>query len=127
MAFYHYIILSTCVCTCDNFDLFLVFIVSILLEGCLEAYVYTASRYNKCRILQIPFVSADIQFHFITHGDSYGHHSVIRCLHDELPLLPNGQVHVHVHVFVLMLLMRSICVHVWYRIMIHTDHSDHRI
>ena len=78
---------------------------SLNLSGSLNVYGHTATRYNKCHILNIPALKTNISYEFICKEDSRGHHYVSRCLHDKLPVSAEGQVCIIVFVIVIIIVV----------------------
>ena len=70
-----------------------VYLVSLKLCGAVDVHMFTASRYNKCPLVQLPSVTAEISYSFNCKGhNSHNHHTVNRCLHTKLPVSAEGQV-----------------------------------
>ena len=68
------------------------------LEGSLQAYVHSATKYDECELANFPHVKTRLTCHWVCVGkEAHNHHAVRRCAPDKIPVLPDKQVHVHLH------------------------------
>lgn len=63
------------------------------MKGALQLIVHTASKYDDCIIVDFPHVKSSAKFNWVCGGKGpHGHHYVIRCAPDRVPVLPDNQV-----------------------------------
>lgn len=82
-------------CLAANLILFLYFLLpaQLDLDGALQLIVHTASKYDDCEILTFPRVKSTLKLNWYCGGkDPNGHHHVVRCAPDRIPVLPDNQV-----------------------------------
>lgn len=65
----------------------------ILIKGNIEMLVHTASKYDECKIVQLPNTSAQIYLNWDCVGNPYDHHSAVPCAPDKLPEYSSNQQH----------------------------------
>ncbi|XP_051891846.1 protein KIAA0100-like isoform X2 [Pristis pectinata] len=62
-------------------------------EGDLDVNVRTASKYDDCCFLHLPYLRLTIDLQWVCFGNPFDHHSVALCFPDNLEALPEGEVH----------------------------------
>lgn len=65
----------------------------ILIKGNIDLLVHTASKYDECKIVQLPNTSAHIYLNWDCIGNPYDHHSGVPCAPDKLPEYSSNQQH----------------------------------
>lgn len=65
----------------------------ILIKGNIDFLVHTASKYDECKIVQLPNTSAQIYLNWDCIGNPYDHHSAVPCAPDKLPEYSSNQQH----------------------------------
>ena len=65
----------------------------LILEGAVQLFVHTASKYDSCQILNFPHAKATLNLNWFCGGkDPNRHHYVVRCAPDKIPVQPDKQV-----------------------------------
>ena len=65
----------------------------LILEGAVQLFVHTASKYDSCRILNFPRARSTLNLNWFCGGkDPNRHHYVVRCAPDKIPVQPDKQV-----------------------------------
>ncbi len=63
------------------------------LEGSLQLFLHTASKYDECELLNLPHVHSCMQVTWdCAAKDPNDHHAVVRCAPDRIPVQPDKQV-----------------------------------
>lgn len=76
-----------------KYDFFVCILEKLELEGCLQAYVHNATKYDDCELANFPHVKTSLTCHWVCAGrEPHNHHAVRRCAPDKMPVLPDKQV-----------------------------------
>lgn len=62
-------------------------------KGGLGLLVHTESRYDECRIVDLPSVNICINLNWLCKGNKNDHHSVMPCAPDKIPEYSSNQIH----------------------------------
>ncbi|XP_065892546.1 bridge-like lipid transfer protein family member 2 isoform X2 [Dysidea avara] len=62
----------------------------LTLEGAVNVYMHTASKYDDCRSLHFPHATCNIKFDWNCQGNPHDHHSLMPCLPDRIPPSSNN-------------------------------------
>ena len=73
--------------------LFYYFPARLVLEGAVQLFVHTASKYDSCQILNFPRAKSTLNLNWFCGGkEPNRHHYVVRCAPDKIPVQPDKQV-----------------------------------
>lgn len=65
----------------------------LILEGAVQLFVHTASKYDSCQILNFPRAKSTLNLNWFCGGrDPNRHHYIVRCAPDKIPVQPDKQV-----------------------------------
>ena len=77
----------------DYFGIFFS-LAQLILEGAVQLFVHTASKYDSCEILNFPRARSTLNLNWFCGGkDPNRHHYVVRCAPDKIPVQPDKQVY----------------------------------
>lgn len=70
-----------------------IYTAQLILNGAVQLFVHTASKYDSCQILNFPRAKATLNLNWFCGGKSPNrHHYVVRCAPDKIPVQPDKQV-----------------------------------
>lgn len=73
---------------------FVLHLAKIVMEGNLDIYVRTASKYDDCKLIHLPQIRLTFKLFWVCLADSNDHHSVQLCAPDRLPEYSSNQVNI---------------------------------
>lgn len=65
----------------------------IFIRGGIDLRIHTASKYDECRIIHLPYLESSIYLNWECIGNQYDHHSVMPCAQDKVPEYSSNQQH----------------------------------
>lgn len=54
-------------------------------DGTVNVFMHTASKYDDCRCLHLPKATCTMKFNWSCQGNPHDHHSLMPCVPDRIP------------------------------------------